>query len=471
MRTEQRSGTRPTTTGLAAALAAIALVASGCKGHESADAADNSAAPATIPQPSQAQLAAAGLDKLPVAPESQRVDLESPTFSNPTEITNPLFPISDLQSVIFSGRVENKPFHTETTLLPQTRMIEWSEGQWVEALISQYTAYIDGRVEEVALDSYAQSDDGAVWYLGEDVYDYSNSNGLVEGTAGTWLAGRDGPPEMIMPANPQAGDVHRPENIPAIAFEEVEITSSDETRDGPTGPIQNVLIGRELHDDGTHSDKEFAPGYGEYYTRHMGEVEALALAVPTDALPGTPPAELEELSAAANDLLDPPLAADWSATASAERAAAGAWDAYRKGDAPPRLAHEMDRALKDLTAGIDGRDQAATGTAAIDVAQSALDLELQYREQPEIDRDRFALWARQIAVDAAADDMGGVNGDVMVLDWIRDRFAHTIEPADMAAIDAHLEVLRDAVVDVDSKAAAEEAPRLLNAVESAQQAI
>jgi hypothetical protein len=41
----------------------------------------------------------------------------------------------------------------------------------------------------------------------------------------------------------------------------------------------------------------------------------------------------------------------------------------------------------------------------------------------------------------------------------------------MAAIDAHLEVLRDAVVDVDSKAAAEEAPRLLNAVESAQQAM
>ena len=45
-----------------------------------------------VPQPTQAQLAAAGLDELPLAPESKRLDLEVPPFSNPTEITNPLWP-------------------------------------------------------------------------------------------------------------------------------------------------------------------------------------------------------------------------------------------------------------------------------------------------------------------------------------------------------------------------------------------
>ena len=30
---------------------------------------------------------------LPVAPDNERVDLDVPTFSNPTVITNPLFPI------------------------------------------------------------------------------------------------------------------------------------------------------------------------------------------------------------------------------------------------------------------------------------------------------------------------------------------------------------------------------------------
>jgi hypothetical protein len=440
-------------------IAAAALALGACKGSDEASGSRSDGAD-TIPQPSAAQMEVAKLDNLAVAPESQRVDIDAPTFSNPTEISNPLFPISDLHSVIFSGKVEGKPFHTETTLLPQTRMIEWSEGQWVEAAVSQYMAYIDGRIEEVALDLYAQADDGAVWYLGEDVFDYSNSKGLSDGTAGTWLAGRDGPPEMIMPADPQVGDVHRPENIPGIAFEEVEITSIDEVRPGPTGPIRGVLIARELHDDGTHSDKEFAPGYGEFYTAHMGEVEALALAVPTDTLGGPPPAELQALSAAATGLLDPALTGDWKSAAAARQDAQRAWSGYRQGEVPPRLADEMDRALRTLGAGIDARDRAPTGTAAIDVAQSSLDLELQYREPAEIDRERFALWTRQIVVDGAAGHMGGVNGDVMTLDWIRDRFAHTLDPADRTRIDAQLETLRDAVVDVDIEAAIDGARKL-----------
>jgi hypothetical protein len=65
--------------------------------------------------------------------------------------------------------------------------------------------------------------------------------------------------------------------------------------------------------------------------------------------------------------------------------------------------------------------------------------------------------------------MGGVNGDVATLDWVRDRFAHTVEPADMTRIDTHLEVLREAVVDVDRNAAVDEAPRLLKAIEAARQ--
>ena len=129
----------------------------------------------------------------------------------------------------------------------------------------------------------------------------------------------------------------------------------------------------------------------------------------------------------------------------------------------------MDRALKTLGGAIDAHDRDAAGTAAIDVAQSTLDLELRYRPQTEIDLARFELWARQVQVHGAAGDMGGVNGDVATMDWVRDRFAHTVEPADMTRIDTHLEVLREAVVDVDLKAAVDEAPRLLKAIEAATQ--
>ena len=56
--------------------------------------------------------------------------------------------------------------------------------------IHQYVAYSGGRILEVALDWYAQADDGSVWYFGEDVFNYED--GVVADTHGTWLAGKDG---------------------------------------------------------------------------------------------------------------------------------------------------------------------------------------------------------------------------------------------------------------------------------------
>ena len=150
------------------------------------------------------------------APTRERVDLVRPTFSNPTNITNPLFPVSKLDSVIQVGTVEGKPFRSETTTLPNTGIVNWY-GEKVPVVLSQYTAYLDGKIEEVAIDRYAQADDGSVWYFGEDVIDYVG--GAAYFTEGTWLAGRDGPPSMVMPAHPRLGDVFRVENIIGIVFE------------------------------------------------------------------------------------------------------------------------------------------------------------------------------------------------------------------------------------------------------------
>ncbi|MBA2545545.1 MAG: hypothetical protein H0V15_01580 [Solirubrobacterales bacterium] len=420
----------------------------------------------SVPQPSQAQLAAAGLDRLPLAPESKRLDLELPPLSNPTEITNPLFPISELESVVFSGKVDDKPFHTETTLLPETRVIEWAPGRQVETQVSQYFAYLDGRIEEVARDYYAQADDGSVWYFGEEVFDY-NELGLVDSTEGSWLAGKHGPPEMIMPADPQVGDVHRAENIPAIAFEELTIKRTEQTMPGPSGPVEGIMVASELHDDGTTSEKVFAPGYGEFFSAHQGDTEAMALAVPTDAAAGPEPAELEAMSAASGTVIDAVGAASW------EEAAAGAaelnrtWTTYRQSDLPPRIAGELGRGLEALGPALEARDQAKAGTAAIDVAQSTLDLRLRYQPQAEVDLARFELWARQILVDAAAKDQGGVNGDVATLKWIRDRFADTLEPVELTSVDVHLGNLGESVIDRDIEAAKEEAAGLLDTLSRA----
>jgi hypothetical protein len=122
----------------------------------------------------------------------------------------------------------------------------------------------------------------------------------------------------------------------------------------------------------------------------------------------------------------------------------------------------MNRALRTLRAAIVKRARARAGSAAIDVGQSALDLQLRYRPPADIDLGRFRLWAEQALVDAASRDVGGVRGDVTTMEWIRDRFAARLRPATLTAIDAHLARLRESVADEnrDLKAARAEALRL-----------
>jgi hypothetical protein len=78
------------------------------------------------------------------APTAKRVDLQRPTFANPTAITNPLFPVSQLRSVIQVGKVDGKPFRSETTTLPATGLVDWY-GAKIPVVLSQYTAYLDVR--------------------------------------------------------------------------------------------------------------------------------------------------------------------------------------------------------------------------------------------------------------------------------------------------------------------------------------
>jgi hypothetical protein len=432
-----------------------ALAATSCRG--SGDSSEST----PIPQPTSAQLDASGLAKLPLAPDSKRVDLATPPFSHPTEVTNPLFPISLLHSAVLNGTIDGKPFHTETTLLPYTRALEWPPGHQVEALVSQYTAFLDGKIQEVALDYYAQADDGSVWYLGEDVYDY-NEDGVVAFTTDSWTTGQDGPPAMIMPAHPKVGQAFRTENIPGLVFEEVTVKTVGKTVPGPSGPVEGAMVGEELHDDGKTSDKVFAPGYGEFLTKDTDGVEAMALAVPTDALDGPPPAALDELSNGADDGFAAARAKNWQAARTAVETTTRAWDTYSKGGhTPPRLRPPMTRALSALGDAVKARDHDRAATAAIDVAQAALDLELRYKDPDEIDLARFKLWARQAVVDNAAKRLGAVSGDVASLEWTRDRFGDRLDPGDLSGINRELLALREAEVDKDLEAVSKAAAQVL----------
>ena len=394
---------------------------------------------------------------LPTAPESALVDLAAPTFANPTNVTNPLFPISRLHSVLMLGRVDRLPFRTEVTLLPETKTIAWN-GQAVEVLVSQYVAYLDGRIHEVAIDWYAQADDGSVWYFGEDVFNYED--GVVADTNGTWLAGKDGPAAMIMPADPQVGDVYRPENIPGVVYEEVTVKSIDQTVHGPHGPVAGAIVVEELHQDGTYEEKIFAPGYGEFLTGSGGELEALVLAVPTDALGGAPPAELATVSAGAATIFAAALAEDWDAAAASLDALTIAWEAHQAGDVPIALDAQLSNALVYLIAAVDAHQVGETRQAAIDVARASLDLQLPYRPPVDVDLARLDLQALQLLVDAAAADPAAVMSDVATMEWMWDRVAHAVSPAMAEQVEAALGDLRTAAGNEELAAAADGAAHL-----------
>jgi hypothetical protein len=391
------------------------------------------------------------------APRSARVDLATPVFSHPTDITNPMFPISRLHSAVLLGHVEGKRFRTETTLLPGAGSVTL-RGRRVPVLLSQYMAYRGGRLEEVALDRYAQADDGSVWYLGEDVFDYRR--GSVSVTEGTWLAGRDGPAAMIMPAAPKVGDVFRTENVPGVVFEEVTVVRTGQDVSGPLGRVAGAMVVSELHSDGTREAKVFAPGYGEFRTSGGGDLEALAMAVPTDASSAGLPRRLARMATATSGILEASRLREWAGARSALLILRRSWVAVRAAGQPRMVAHQLDRDLATLTSAVRDRRPAGTARAAVTLAQSVLDLHLRYQSPAAVDTERFVLWTQQLRVHAAAGDRDGVTGDVAVLEWIRDRLTGSLGAGALQEVDTRLSALRGASDAGNLRAAADHAARL-----------
>ena len=398
------------------------------------------------------------VEGLKVAPDSARIDLALPKFSDPTNITNPLFPVSRQESVLLVGTVDGKPFRTEVTLLPYTRIIKW-EGVEIEAAVSQYVAYSDGRITEYAMDLYAQADDGSVWYLGEDVADFKD--GVIISKEGTWHAGIEGPPAMIMPADPKVGNVYRTENWPGIAFEEVTIMAADQTLEGPFGKVNGGITGTELHVGGSTEDKQFAPHYGEFYTSNAdGDVEALALAVPADRASDPMPEEFTQLTDSALAIFRASGSKDWKAAVDAVKTMDGTWSGMKDKDVPKLVKPVLASAIERLSAAVAQRNATKVRNAAIEVARWSFDLRLRYQPATEIDIARLDLWAAQLQLDAAAGKAGSVKGDTFTMVLVKDRFIRSLDPATAQKINLLFGELQPAATDEELDVAAEAAVKM-----------
>jgi hypothetical protein len=118
---------------------------------------------------------------------------------------------------VLSGQEDGEHQRIVRRVLDRTRAFRVDDER-VQAVIVRDRVWQNGELIEDTFDYVAQSDDGAVRYLGEDVDEIRNGN--VVGHGGSWLYGRDTQViGVLMPAHPRVGDSWSSEAVPGITNE------------------------------------------------------------------------------------------------------------------------------------------------------------------------------------------------------------------------------------------------------------
>lgn len=181
-------------------------------------------------------------------------------FSNPTAVSNPYLPYGTVKQDVLTGTEGGKAARVVRTRLPGTRSFTVN-GKAVQTIIMTDSVFMGGRLEEVALDYYGQSDAGDVYYFGEDVNNYRN--GRVANHEGSWLYGVHTDKLGIMfPAAPKIGQRYRSEDVPRITREDDEVVSVSESVTVPAGTYRNCVKVQETLSDGDIEFKVYCPGMG-----------------------------------------------------------------------------------------------------------------------------------------------------------------------------------------------------------------
>jgi hypothetical protein len=181
-------------------------------------------------------------------------------FSNPTALTNAYLPYAQFKQDVLVGTEGGKPARVVRTRMPGTKRFMVG-GKPVEAIIVADSGWLGGELEEVALDYYAQSDQGDVYYFGEDVDNYEH--GKVVNHEGSWLYGVHTRTLGIMfPATPKIGLRYRPEDVPKITQEDDEVTSLTDSVTVPAGTFRNCVRVKETLSEGVVEFKLYCPNVG-----------------------------------------------------------------------------------------------------------------------------------------------------------------------------------------------------------------
>jgi hypothetical protein len=205
-----------------------------------------------------------------------------PTFSDPLNISNVYHPFQPGARKMFIGNDAGKSAAALDEYLTETRIFTFN-GEMVECRVLREFAFESGKLIEISDNYFAQADDGTVYYFGELVNIYEN--GVVANHEGSWLVGGptqpSDPPEtgiateptVFMPANPELGDVFKPEDLFPLVDETAEIVATEKTVNVPAGRYKNAIVVKESTRLSHATERKwYAAGVGVVLVRSKSEL-------------------------------------------------------------------------------------------------------------------------------------------------------------------------------------------------------
>lgn len=187
-------------------------------------------------------------------PDAYRPAINPANFTH--VVTNPWFPLVPGTTATFLEKEGRETRENKVTVTHETKTV-----MGVKCVVVHDTVTVDGVLKEDTFDWYAQDKQGAVWYFGEATKEFKS--GGRSSTEGSWEAGSNGQPGIIMPANPKPGQPYRQEYSPGHAEDMGQVVAVGATITVPHGTFKNCVKTKDwsLLESG-HENKWYAKGVG-----------------------------------------------------------------------------------------------------------------------------------------------------------------------------------------------------------------
>jgi hypothetical protein len=198
-------------------------------------------------------------DPVRVIDSAYNPDLSLSKFADPTNFTNPYFPLESEKIYKYENQTTAGLEKGEILISTDTKIV-----QNITCAVVHDRVWLNDILIEDTYDWFAQDNDGNVWYFGEDVKNY-NSDGSLLDKDGSWEAGvGSAKAGIIMLANPIVGSKYREEYLFNEAEDEAEIVATGATVTTPAGTFTNCIKTRNFTalEPDIEENKWYAPKFG-----------------------------------------------------------------------------------------------------------------------------------------------------------------------------------------------------------------